>query len=174
MERVLALDFSSKCVGWSIFDNGEPIAQGKELQVGDGHGEKLYRFVDWLRMMFGGWKPDVVVYEAPYAGRMRHAFAVLNKYVAAIDFVHWEYYGKEVETSQAVPSHVVKRTIKAPKGKNHEDNKRIMVKLMNETYGLGLKFKEHDTTRRYSDDDVADALAVNTAWHALHRKTDVG
>jgi hypothetical protein len=64
---------------------------------------------------------------------------------------------------------MVKKAIAAKKGKDHESNKKIVVLLVNETFGLNLKFKANDTNQRVTQDDEADAIALNWAWHRLNR-----
>jgi len=170
VERVFALDSSSRACGWSLFDNGELIAHGVYRQSGTGHGERLMRFRHWLLAMFQEWQPHVLVYEAPYQGRMKNTFGVLSRYVGIIEASHFEHYGLEIDRPQAVPAHLVKKAIGAKKGANHEANKKIVVLLVNQTFGLSLKFKANDPNKTVTQDDEADAIALNWAWHALYRQ----
>lgn len=57
----------------------------------------------------------------------------------------------------------VKRALKVKKGKDHDGNKKIMVKRINSLYGLRLKFIKNKA-KSYNDDDEADAIALLTAW----------
>lgn len=169
VERVLAFDSSSKACGWSIFDNGTLVAFGRHLQSGDGHGERLMSFREWALRMFAEWEPHLVIYEAPYQGRMRNTFGVLSKYVAMIEAAHFQHYGEEIREGAAVPAHLVKKLIGAKKGKDHEANKKIVLLMVNQEFGLSLKFKANDTTKAVSQDDDADAIALNWAWHLKYR-----
>lgn len=168
-ERVLALDSSSKACGWSIFDDGQLVEYGRFLQSGEGHGERLMNFRTWLLSMFAGWQPTIVVYEAPYQGRMRNTYGILTRYVGVIESAHFEHFGKEVGKEESVPAHLVKKAIGAQKGKDHDANKKIVVLLINRAFGLNLKFKANDTKKKVSQDDDADAIALNWAWHCLYR-----
>jgi Holliday junction resolvasome RuvABC endonuclease subunit len=168
-ERVFALDSSSRACGWSIFDNGQLIAYGCFRQTGSGHGEKLMNFRAWLLSMFADWKPDLLIYEAPYQGRMKNTFGILSRYVGVIEASHYEFYGREIEKSESVPAHMVKRAIGAKKGIDHDANKKIVLQMVNQKFSLRLKFKSNDTTKKVSQDDDADAIALNWAWHILNR-----
>lgn len=130
------------------------------------------RFRMWLLEMFETWGPHLLIYEAPYQGRMKNTFGILSRYVGVIEASHFEHYEREIEKSEAVPAHLVKKAIGARKGEDHESNKKIVVLLVNEHFGLGLKFKANDTNKRVTQDDEADAIALNWAWHRLHRQPD--
>lgn len=169
VERVLAFDSSSRACGWSVFDEGQLVAYGHFRQIGPGHGERLMNFRAWLLHMFASWQPTRVIYEAPYQGRMRNTFGVLSKYVAMIEEAHYEHYQAEIDETGVVPAHVIKKVIGARKGKDHEANKKIVVLLVNETFGLSLQFKTNDLGKKVSQDDDADAIALNWAWHLKYR-----
>jgi len=174
--RVMALDSSSKACGWSVFDDGKLLAYGHFCQVGESHAERLMHFRGWLLDMFEDWTPDEVVYEVPFQGRTSHAFGVLTKYTAVIELAHFEAYAKEVPAANAIVAHAVKKAIKAPKpvtgrkhksgsGVVHESNKKIVILMVNEYFGLSLKYKANDIKKAVSQDDDADAIALNWAWH---------
>lgn len=173
-ERVLAFDSSSRACGWSVFDDGKLITYGRFVQIGEGHGARLMHFRQWLLTMFGHWQPTLVIYEAPYQGRMRHTYGVLSKYIGAIESAHYEYFGGEVDETGIMPAHVIKKLIGAKKGEDHEANKRIVVLLINAAFGLSLKYKENDLTKKVSQDDDADAIALNWAWHLKYRQEREG
>ena len=126
-------------------------------------------FRRWLSAMFDGWKPTRVIYEAPYQGRMRNTFGILTRYVGQIEAAHFECFGRALEKEEAVPAHLVKKAIGAQKGKDHDANKKIVVVLINKAFGLNLKFKANDVRKKVSQDDDADAIALNWAWHLLYR-----
>lgn len=127
------------------------------------------RFRMWLLKMFEDWGPHLLIYEAPYQGRMKNTFGILSRYVGVIEATHFEHYEREIEKSEAVPAHMVKKAIGAKKGEDHESNKKIVLLLVNETFGLSLKFKANDTNKRVTQDDEADAIALNWAWYRLNR-----
>lgn len=169
VERVLALDSSSRACGWSVFDDGQLVSYGHYVQQGEGHGEKLMNFQQWLLQVFVYWEPHQVIYEAPYQGRASNAYGVLSKYAGAIEAMHYEWAGREIDETGAMPAHVVKKLIGAKKGENHEANKLIVLLMVNEAFGLSLKYKSNDLKKRVSQDDDADAIALNWAWHIKFR-----
>lgn len=169
VERLLALDVSSKCVGWAIFDDGYLVGAGKYVVVGDGHGEKLTKFREWLLGVLDRALPTCVAYEAPYAGRNRRTYGVLSRYVGVVDQTYYEVTHTELPVDCAIPAHAVKRAIRAPKGKSYEDNKRAVLKLVNSKFRLRLRYKRKSQKGRIlGDDDIADAIAVGWAWYTLH------
>jgi Holliday junction resolvasome RuvABC endonuclease subunit len=159
-----------------VFDDGQLLAYGHFSQVGGGHAERLMNFRVWLLKMFEEWKPAEIVYEMPFQGRTSFAFGVLTKYVAAIEMAHFEYKGEEVPDANSIAAHAVKKAIKAPrpktgKAKRHDANKKIVLLMVNERYGINLKFKANDLSKSVSQDDDADAIALNWAWHERRAKT---
>lgn len=172
VERVLALDSSSRACGWAVFDNGELVEYGHYRQQGEGHGERLTNYASWLAQMFQDWQPTRVIYEAPYQGRMRNTYGILSRYVGVIEAVHFAWSGREFEKEEAVPAHLVKKAIGAQKGKDHEQNKKIVLLLVNKRFGLNLRFKGNDISKKVTQDDDADAIALNWAWHRLYRSGD--
>lgn len=166
---MLALDVSSKCVGWALFIDGELAQHGKYVQQGDAHGEKLSTFRAWVLKLCREVEPTQLVYEAPYSGRMRNTFGVLSRYAGIVELCHFEHFHSELPPANAVPAHQVKKAIGASKGKSHEENKRIVLLLVNQVFGLALKYKANDTTKKVSQDDEADAIALGWAWHVLYR-----
>lgn len=175
--RVLALDSSSKACGWAVFDDGKLLAYGHFQQVGEGHAERLVNFRLWLLEMFRDWEPTEIVYEVPFQGRTSYAFGVLTRYVAAIEMAHFEYMGAEVPDANAIVAHAVKKAINAPKPKTgkkktHDANKRIVLLMVNEEFGLNLKFKANDVKKAVSQDDDADAIALGWAWHIRRERNE--
>lgn len=173
-ERVLALDTSSKCVGWAVFDDGRLLQHGRYVQQGKGHGQRLASFRTWTLALLQEFAPEQLVYEAPYAGRMRNTFGVLSKYAGVVESCHYEHFSREIPPANAVAAHLVKKAIGATKGRSHEENKKIVVLLVNQVFGLGLKYTQNDATKKTSQDDEADAIALNWAWHLLYRRDDAG
>lgn len=169
-ERVLALDSSSKCCGWSVFENGALVTQGRFIQQGKGHGQKLSAFRQWILQMLEEFAPTQLAYEKPYSGRMRNTFGILSRYAGVIEIAHFEHFGYELPEENALAAHLIKKVIGAKKGKNHEQNKKIVLLMVNKAFGLSLKYKDNDPTKKTSQDDEADAIAVNWAWHLLRSR----
>jgi Holliday junction resolvasome RuvABC endonuclease subunit len=167
--RVLALDISSVCVGWSLFDDGAPSAHGKYLQQGEGHGEKLANFAEWLADTIFESQSDYVVIEKPYPGRNKNAYKVLTMYIGRVLESFWSLMGVELPDESFIPPQTVKAILSFPKGEDHEANKRIAVTEINRLYGLALKYDRKDRKKTISDDDTADAIALNLAWHLKNK-----
>jgi Holliday junction resolvasome RuvABC endonuclease subunit len=164
---VLALDVSSVCVGWALFDGIDLVAYGKYRTVGEEHGERLYNFGQWLYTMLEERQPDAAIVEAPYPGRRRNSYGVLQMYFGVVLATHVRWCGREMPHDQRVAAHRIKRLLQMPKGADHESRKRQMVQEINRLYGLALKFKAKDPKKRISDDDIADAIALARAWLLL-------
>lgn len=165
---ILGLDISSACVGWAYFQDGTPIAYGKYVPTGEHHGEKLSHFREWLTEQLKGYQPDALLIEAPFAGRRRFAFGVLMMYCGVALQSHFEYFGVEQPPEHRVPAHLIKKLLRARKTSSYEQRKKNMVLAMNQRYGLSLRFKANDRTKKVSDDDTADALALVTAFLIHH------
>jgi hypothetical protein len=172
-ERLLAIDSASVGVGGAVFEDARLVSYGKYLQQGELHGEKLASYRKWLAEMFEKTKPVHVVVEAPFAGRRANAYVVLSYYMAMLLEVYYATYGKELPAFNKFPAHLVKRACNMPRAKSHEENKRAGVKLANETYGLALRYKENDKTKKTSDDDIADAILLGRAWYIQLEKKEV-
>lgn len=168
-ERLLALDTSSTCVGWAVFEDGSLVQHGRYRQKQVEHGERLATFQTWLEDMLRTFNPNQLVYEKPFAGRRRNAFGVLTMYVAVVLLTWFRHSGLEITTANAVPARDVKRRNSMRKGKDHEQNKKLGVLLANRLYGLRLKYKSNDKTKKVSQDDEADAILLGRAWLVAER-----
>lgn len=171
--RLLALDVSSVCVGWAVFDGATLTAHGRYIQVGPGHGERLANYATWLTAMLAEWAPHHLAYEAPYAGRRRFTYGVLMMYAAVALLVHVNHFGVEMPDENRVAAHLVKKRLRVRKGKSHEENKRIVLLEINRLYGLSLKYKANDKTKKVTQDDEADAIAVGHVWWMGQEGADV-
>jgi Holliday junction resolvasome RuvABC endonuclease subunit len=165
--RLLALDVSSRAVGWALFEHNKLLTYGKYEHVGDAHGEKLHNYLEWLAALFAEVHPTSVAVEAAFQGRHRNAFAVLTLYRAALLVAHMRTYGRELPDKNQIPPHLIKRVLAVPKG-THTENKARVVAVINQLYGTAFRFdaaRPDDKAR--NDDDIADAVAVGHAWCAL-------
>ena len=168
-ERILSLDISSVCVGFAVHEGGKLMHFGKHIQAGKHHGARLASFRAWLHEMYRKFEPHQVVLEAPYAGRKRFTFGVLMMYVAVVLQTHYEWRQEEMPDENRVQSSVVKRILRVKRGKTHEERKKLMVQLINTLYKLNLRFKADDKTKKVSDDDTADAIALGRAFLLRYR-----
>lgn len=165
--RLLALDISSICVGYAVFENGELEDHGKFVTEGKDHGARLLSFQKWLYGMLKKLKPTDVAVELPYPGRSRNSYGVLQMYYGVLLEEYYHYFKAELPSSSKIPSSQIKRKMNVKSGRSYEDNKRRMVERINEEYGLSLTFVANDRTKRRSQDDVADAIAVGHVWQML-------
>ncbi|TFH49104.1 MAG: hypothetical protein E4H01_04980 [Lysobacterales bacterium] len=159
---LLALDVSSVCVGWSLFHGVKPVAHGKYLHKGKAHGQKLAEFEDWLVALLERDDPEVLVVEAPYAGRRRFAFGVLMMYYGVVQMAHIRWRGKELPSEHRMAANQVKRLLHLPKGATHTARKIIAIERINQLYGMSFVFSEN---KKHSDDDTADSMAVARAYY---------
>lgn len=163
-KRILGLDISSKFVGWAIFDDLEPHTHGLYRHVGVGHGERLGNYLNWLYSLFAEYKPDEIVIELPFAGRRRNTFGVLTLYISTTILAHYQHMGKELPDENKLQAREIKHLMQVQRGSDHDENKAIMVEVINRLYGLNLRFDPRDSTKKISEDDIADAYAIILAW----------
>lgn len=163
--RLLSLDVSSTCVGWALFDEGHLINYGKYRPAGVEHAERLGTFAMWLRHLLEEHRPVQLVAEAPFfAGRGPKTYALLSTYHGVVQVAYYDFFGTPMPGENGVQPRQVKRILRVKVGDEYQDRKRLMVQLINKLYGLDLRYKEQDKTKRVSDDDIADAIAVGRAW----------
>jgi Holliday junction resolvasome RuvABC endonuclease subunit len=168
-ERILALDISSVCTGWALFEGPALKLYGSIRLTAEGHGERLTQFATELSQLVRRHRPTRLVFEKPFFGPRRNAFRVLMMYVGVLMLVHWECLGRELDPEDGIEAHRVKRVLGMRKEDTHQARKRAMVQEINRLYGLALKFKSEDKTKRVSQDDIADAVATGRAWMLVHR-----
>lgn len=166
--RLLSLDTSSVCVGYAVFDDKRLVTFGKHVQVGKEHGEKFSTFLQWLIALLKLHKPDAVVVELPFGGPRRgYTYGVLMQYIAVVMLAHFDVFGKELPDQNKVQAKKVKLMMEVESGKNHDQNKQIMVDRVNRLFKLNLKFVKKDPHKKLSQDDIADAIAVGHTWLLL-------
>lgn len=116
--------------------------------------------------MFLEKKPDLVIIEKPFRGRNSNVLAHLSKFVAIAQLAAYRTLGLEIQPECFLDPRSIKHALKVKKGKDHDGNKKIMVKRINSMYNLHLKFIKNKA-KSYNQDDEADAIAVLTAWWLL-------
>jgi Holliday junction resolvasome RuvABC endonuclease subunit len=163
-QRVLTLDIAS-AVGWAFGAGGRVIGYGKYVgDNSDEHGERLVKLSKWLSKTIHSLPapPDLILIEPPYLGRNTKTFAVLNKYLGV---VQREVYRITEKECTFMSSKEVKSILKLPKSRNHDQQKRNMVRLANQLLGTEFKFVNNRSTKsKKSDDDIADAIGLLIAW----------
>lgn len=113
--------------------------------------------------------PELVIIERPFRGRNSNVLAHLSKFVAVVELTAYRVLGLEITPECFLDPRSVKKTLKVKRGRNHDDNKKIMVKKINSIYGLHLKFVKNKA-KSFNDDDVADSVALLHAWWILKDK----
>lgn len=163
-DRILALDISGTCTGWALGLYGKLECYGKYIQKQSGSkGKKLAQFADWLTSLLEAKKPTIILIEKPYRGRNSNVLANLSKFIAVAELCAYLTLDLELEDSWFLDPRSIKHALKVQKGKDYDDNKKIMVHKINELFGLNLKYSKKKS-KKLSDDDVADAVAVLVAW----------
>lgn len=162
---LIALDISSVCVGYAVFENGELATYGRYRLKAKGHGEKLGKFRKWLTRLLRKHSPNELVIERSFPkGRISNTYRVLSMYEGAAIDAHFSVLNSELPKDNMMFAHEVKRIIGVQKGKDHSDNKQIMIKAINDMFGLSLRFSPKDVKKIRSQDDTADAIALGYAW----------
>lgn len=156
----LGLDVSSTLVGYSVFKGTKLHTYGKFRPEGPHHGAKLKSFYEFLQQLLAKHTPDDVILEMPFRGS---SYAVLSMYVGVVLMAHAEVLGYELPSRNKVRPVDVKRRLGLPSKQTHEQNKRNMLRYINRTYGLRLRFRRNTKTRT-SDDDIADAIGLVHVW----------
>lgn len=159
----LALDLSSSCVGWAVGVNKAPYRQGKIVfRTTAGVGEKLLAYGYLLISLLTLYKPERINIEEPLSRhgdttRRHNELFGITRYI-------WRYVSeREIPKGWQIPARTVKKALNVRRGRNHDENKAIMVQKINALYGLGLKYDPR--SKLETDDDIADAMALNeTVW----------
>lgn len=171
--KILALDVSGSATGWASGEGHTLKDYGKFISnLKKSRGERLYDFAIWLELLFDKYKPDLILIEKPYLGRNSKVLANLSRFIAIVELVAYQKLQLEIEEEWFIDPKTIKRLLgvarprKRNNGEHYFDNKAIMVKKINSLYGLKLKYSANKS-KKYNDDDSADAIAVWTAWIKL-------
>lgn len=163
-KRVLTLDIAS-AVGYAYGAGGTVVRYGKHTSEDDAPlGRRLHNFSQWLSKVIHGLPepPDIVVIEQPYLGRNPKTHAILNRYIGVAQREIFRILKLDCEFMSPA---TVKKLLKFPPKKTHEQYKRLMVKKVNEVLGLQLCYKPSRTHKtKQSDDDIADAIGLLFAY----------
>jgi Holliday junction resolvasome RuvABC endonuclease subunit len=162
--RVLALDLSSKCVGYAVFEGTDLVDHGKYVTEGVSHDERLLRFQLWLMQLFDAVHPEELVVERAFSGRQRNAYGVLMLYHGALMASWFAFRGEPLPDECRIMAKSVKRLLGFKQLTSHDARKKQAVQAINKLYRLRLKYKSHDPFKKVSEDDVADAIAAGRAY----------
>lgn len=169
---VLSLDLSSRCVGWALGMDGEVVLYGKYVFKSTSQvlGEKLSAFGQYLAVLLDVYAPDRVLVEKPLL-RKGNTTARHYEMLGVVRSILWERNRRELLDSWLIPATTVKRLLNVPRGQNHEQNKQLMVRKINQLMQVNLKF---DPNSKYkSDDDMADAIALLYAYWRKGRANEL-
>ena len=165
--KILALDISGKCTGWA-FGEEKLLAWGKHIQKqNDSKSKKLADFANWITDLLQAKKPDIILIEKPYRGRNSNVLVSISRFIAIAELCAFVTLSLELEPEWFLDPRTVKKTLKVSKGKDYEDNKKLMVQKINKLYGLHLKYGIKKS-KKFNDDDSADAIALLTAWWEIN------
>lgn len=153
-------------MGWAYFEQGTVVEYGKYNPAGRDHfhGAKLAAFREWLLELLDKYQPTHVVVEAPYRGRNGKTYGILSMYYGVVLATYFAWSGTELHKDYTVQPRQVKLTLQWPARTDYEERKRQAVEWANRTFNLNLRFKADDKRARVSDADIADAIALVTAW----------
>jgi len=173
VDRILALDVSGTCTGWAFGLYGKLEDYGKYIQKQSGSkGKKLAQFADWLTSLLEAKKPTVVLIEKPYRGRNSNVLANISKFIAVVELCAYLTLDLELDDSWFLDPRFIKRALKVQKGRDYDDNKKIMVNKINDLFGLKLKYSQKKS-KKLSDDDIADAIAILVAFWSLDNDNEI-
>lgn len=166
----LALDLSSSCVGWAVGVDRSLARWGKFVfKSTAGTGEKLVSFEEFFATLLEVFQPDRLLIERPSSkGKTRERHTEI---MGIIRKVWYEKTGKELLDSWLISPRTVKSVMQVQRGRNHAQNKEIMVKKINALFGSVLHLRFDPNSKYKSDDDIADAIAVLvTYWRRNAKK----
>ena len=162
--KILALDVSGAATGWAIGIDGKLESFGKFIgKVTQSKGRQLYEFSKWIEEILKEKSPDIIIIERPFRGRNSNVLAQISKFIAIVELSSVKILDLDITSDHFLDPKSVKKNLKVKKGRNHDDNKKIMVKRINAIYGLHLKYIKNKA-KAYNDDDSADAIALLHAW----------
>lgn len=164
-ERTLAFDLSTGCVGWALGIDGGLTQYGKLIfKASASVGEKLAAWEEFASALIDTIRPDRIVLERP----MSRSGAVTARHYELLGILRFAYRrstGAEVGADCLIPARTAKLTVGVRKGGTYEDRKRYMVERINAITGLALKYDAK--SKRVSDDDIADAIAILLTYSAI-------
>ena len=172
--RTIALDVSGAATGWAFGEDHSLKAYGKFISdLKKPRGERLYDFSHFLEQLFLTYKPDIILIERPYLGRNSDVLVNLSKFIALVELQAFLVLGLRIEDEWFISSKTVKKImsighLKKPKSQRakYNANKQQMVNRINALCGLTLQYAD-GKSKKYNDDDIADAIAVLLTWWKL-------
>jgi RNase H-fold protein (predicted Holliday junction resolvase) len=160
---ILAMDLSTSCIGWALGMDRKLALYGKFVFKKDASiGAKLSIFREYLEVLLDIYEPDRVLVEKPMSGRgtttARH-YELLGVVREAL----FSNLNKDFLDSWIISAKTVKGLMRVKPTGDHDLNKVAMCNKINELYGFDLVFDKNSKIK--SGDDIADAIAVLTAYY---------
>ena len=159
----VSFDLSSTCVGWALGMDGELVTYGKcPFKTTATLGQKLKEFDDLVKTLLATYQPTNIVLEEPLKrAKVRNHFEFLG--VLRLNWI--SYSGNDIPKEHLLDPRKIKKHLHVEPGRNHDHNKELMVRKINNMFRLALKYAKHSAYK--SDDDIADAIAVLVTYWKL-------
>lgn len=147
--KTLALDASSTCTGWSVFEDGKYIASGFINLKKDKNSEhRLYEMAKEITDLISYFKPHKIILEDTYSSPNISTLKTLANLAGAIKFY---CYLHEIPVEMIMPSAWRKYLKIQEKGAKRNELKNKALNLVNEQLGLLL------------EEDQAESVCINLA-----------
>lgn len=152
MTKILALDPSTKCIGWAILDTETDtiVNAGDYKPAGNSLDDKLADCYDWFNVEFFAMACDVLAIELPIYHRNVKTLRTLAQLAGVLRLAASEWSETIIEILPAERRLALGVPIKL----TGMPAKQQIRRLVNATYGLDLKPDQHD---------ISDAVAVAVA-----------
>jgi Holliday junction resolvasome RuvABC endonuclease subunit len=160
---ILALDLSINATGWAVFQDSNILDFGviktkKAASYKDKYPKstvkKAIYATEEIKNIIQKYNPEVIVYEEINPGSSYRKRSVVT--IKALSFIHGYIFKDNldiIDRFEAIKSSEWRSTLGLP---NRGDRvKSAAIELVNNTYGLQLKFE---------DDDIADAICQARAY----------
>lgn len=147
--KTLALDASSTCTGWSVFEDSKYLASGFINLKKDKNSEhRLYEMAKEITDLISYFKPHKIILEDTYSSPNISTLKTLANLAGAIKFY---CYLHEIPVEMIMPSAWRKYLKIQEKGAKRNELKNKALNLVNEQLGLLL------------EEDQAESVCINLA-----------
>lgn len=158
MGTIIALDASTSCTGWAVFEDERLIAYGKIKPHGDTWRDRLMDETMELAALFREYVPDVVVAEdVP----LKDGKQTIVKLGAVHGMILSLCAGFKLEPVFVLPStwrHKLGMFDGTRAGMKRDAMKEKAVHMANELFGLDLQWVSPTSTK--NDDDTAESILI--------------
>lgn len=145
--KLLALDASSTCTGWSLFDSGEYVDSGYiDLHKNKNSEHRLYEMATKICELISHCNPDKIIMEDTFSTPNVSTLKVLANLAGAVKFY---CYTNKIEVEMIMPSAWRKILGIQEKGAKRYDLKFKALEVADEQLGLG-----------WLEEDRAEAVCI--------------